>query len=424
MAYDFKRPDGAAMTRVLTRHPTDAPGVILRLAWLAGLSRGEIRDLTWPRVDFAAHALTLPDRTVPMDPELEACLLRRFQDHAADSDHVVITERDRRPMPPESVSRLARQALDAEGLAVSLKDLRQDFVIRALETHDWTWAARVSGMAVSTLRGDFAPYLQTAPARREDALSEMRESEYLLWRVVQSEGSSAVGLAVWMAWQLRMQPGEIAALDWSQVDFDENLLRLPDRSLSMGSRLRRLLLEAWDRQRELNPHAVFIAPTTGTAMDLSRLTTVVRTALIRGGLERVDLRTLSAWARREEESRALLELAARQGYLTVEDAMTALQTSKSAARSRVTRLRQEGRLTRVGVRYYPVEQVLPADGREDALRAYLMAHGSARRGELAELLHLPPKQAGRLLQELTARGVLVSEGRRYRLPPSEDVTLT
>lgn len=417
MAYDFKRPDGAAMERVLERHPTDPAGAILRLAWLAGLSRAEIRDLTWAQVDFDTMALTLPERTIPMEPSLADCLRRRQELYAAWSDHVVITDRDKRPMPPESISRMARTALDGEGIAVSLKDLRQDFVIRALETHDWTYAARVSGMAVSTLRGDFAPYLHAVPAPEGDALAGMRESEYLLWRVVQQEGSSAVGLALWMAWQLRMQPGEIAALTWSQVDFDENLLRLPDRALSMGSRLRRMLQEARARQPETE--AVFAAPATGRPMDLARLTTVVRTALIRGGLERVNLRDLSAWSRQEGETAALLSLAEERGSLTLEDAMTALSLTKSAARARISQLRQEGRLTRVGARYYPVGPVLPADDQPAAVRAYLLEHGSGRRADFAELLHLPPKQAGRLLRGMVDRGELLLTDRRYSLPPAE-----
>lgn len=127
---------------------------------------------------------------------------------------------------------LARTALDTEGQKVSLKDLRQDFVIRQLQTHDWTYAARVSGMAVSTLRGSFSQYFQ----ERQSAAPELPpDSEYLLWRIVQQEGGSVVGLALWMGWKLQMQPGEILNLTWSQVDLDRGLLRLPDREIPMGA---------------------------------------------------------------------------------------------------------------------------------------------------------------------------------------------
>ena len=66
MGYTFKRPDPAAMERVLTRFPYSPEGAILRLAWLEGLSREEIAALTWDQVQFEDNALTLPDRTVPL----------------------------------------------------------------------------------------------------------------------------------------------------------------------------------------------------------------------------------------------------------------------------------------------------------------------------------------------------------------------
>ena len=186
MGYTFKRPDPAAMERILTQFPYSPEGAILRLAWLEGLSREEIAALTWDQVQFEDNALTLPDRTVPLAPSAEDCLWERYRLYAQRDPHVIISDRYQRPMPPESVSRLARTALDTEGQKVSLKDLRQDFVIRQLQTHDWTYAARVSGMAVSTLRGSFSQYFQ----ERQSAAPELPpDSEYLLWRIVQQEGS-------------------------------------------------------------------------------------------------------------------------------------------------------------------------------------------------------------------------------------------
>ena len=41
------RPDAAAMERILENHTSDAVGVVLRLAWQAGLLRDEITNLTW-----------------------------------------------------------------------------------------------------------------------------------------------------------------------------------------------------------------------------------------------------------------------------------------------------------------------------------------------------------------------------------------
>ena len=413
MGYTFKRPDPAAMERILTRFPYSPEGAILRLAWLEGLSREEIAALTWDQVQFEDNALTLPDRTVPLAPSAEDCLRERYRLYAQREPHVIISDRYQRPMPPESVSRLARTALDTEGQKVSLKDLRQDFVIRQLQTHDWTYAARVSGMAVSTLRGSFSQYFQ----ERQSAAPELPpDSEYLLWRIVQQEGSSVVGLALWMGWKLQMQPGEIASLTWGQVDFDQNLIRLPDRTVSMGSRLRRLLLDAWDRRKDPAEPRVFTAPTTGRPMDLSRLTTVTRTALIRGGLEHVNLRNLHTWVRQGDRAQLLMAQAEEQGWLTREAVMERLGVSKSTARQYLLELREAGRLVRVGTRYYPAGAVADPDDHLDIIRAYLQEHGTGRRQDFIRLLGLEPEQGTLLLRRLTDRGELVLTGRHYTLP--------
>ncbi len=134
MGHTFNRPDEAAMLRILERHPHSPEGAILRLAWLEGLSRSEITELRWDQVDFEGKAIQLPDRTVPLEPSTEACLRERHVRCALRDPHVVISERSKKPMPPESISRLSRLALDSEGQKVNLMDLRHDFVIRQLQT--------------------------------------------------------------------------------------------------------------------------------------------------------------------------------------------------------------------------------------------------------------------------------------------------
>ena len=378
MGYTFKRPDPAAMERILTRFPYSPEGAILRLAWLEGLSREEIAALTWDQVQFEDNALTLPDRTVPLAPSAEDCLRERYRLYAQRDPHVIISDRYQRPMPPESVSRLARTALDTEGQKVSLKDLRQDFVIRQLQTHDWTYAARVSGMAVSTLRGSFSQYFQ----ERQSAAPELPpDSEYLLWRIVQQEGGSVVGLALWMGWKLQMQPGEILNLTWSQVDLDRGLLRLPDREIPMGSRLSRLLGDVCDHRKDPAQDRVLLTPGTGKPMDLARLSAV--------------------------------------GSLTREEVMDLLGVSKSAALKLLNQLRQDGAVVRIGGCYYPAGAVVLPEDQSAAVTAYLAAHGTAVRKELAELLNLPPAQCTALLRRMADRGELLLTGKRYALPPKE-----
>ena len=405
MGYQLNRPDPAAMERLLTRHPNSPEGAILRLAWLQGLSRAEITDLVWDQVDLDSKALLLPDRTVPLDPSTEACLRKRRTLYALRSDHVVVSDRGKRPMPPESISRLARQALNSEGQTAGLMDLRHDFVIRQIEERGWPYAARVSGMAVSTLRDAFSPYLRTARPQPPAPPADKDEREYLLWRIVQQEGSSPAGLALWMGWQLRMQPGEIAGLTWDQVDFARNLLRLPGGEVSMGSRLRRMLSETLARRKDPAEERVFTSPATGRPMERAQLTAAARTALLRGGLEGVSLRELCAEGRR-----------AAQGWLERGDVMRLLGVSRTAARQQLLRLREAGVLVRVGERYYPAGAVTPPEEQLAVIQTYLREHGSGRRQDFLRLLNVSPAQGTQILRRLTARGELILMGRRYTLP--------
>ena len=233
MAADYKRPDEAAMQRILERYPYSPEGAIIRLAWLQGLSRKELNQLTWDQVDFAGRALLLPDRTVPLDPSVEACLRAWYVRCAGNPECVAVSDRDQTPMRPESVSRLARQALNSEGLALCLLDLRRDFILRQIEVHGWSHAAQVSGVAAAALREEFLPRLRAANTLPEAPKVGRDEREYLLWRIIQQEGSSPAGLALWMGWQLRMQPGEIAGLTWDQVDFETQNLLLQDRTIPL-----------------------------------------------------------------------------------------------------------------------------------------------------------------------------------------------
>ena len=210
---DFvRRLDGQALERLLAECGDSVEGIIFRLAWKQGLTREEICSLTWSDLLFSEHQLCLPDRTVPLEPETEACLRRRAERWESVSPHVVISDRLRQQMPPESISRLARKAMNRAGIqGVNLMDLRHDFIIRQLETHDWPYVVRISGIAVPTLHACFSPYI---PQERAGTAEERQTGvdSFLMWKLLQAEGSSPVGLALWMSWKLGMRVQEIVDL--------------------------------------------------------------------------------------------------------------------------------------------------------------------------------------------------------------------
>lgn len=348
----FNRPDEPAMVRLLADERHTAAGIILRLAWKQGLTREEMQRLTWADIAPDEGGIHLPDRTVPLEEETASCLLDRYAFLDGVTPYVVVSDRRRQQMPRESISRLARQALDRAGIAsISLMDLRHDFIIRQLEAHDWPYVARISGIAVHTLYATFSDYLpRTQPAPAEDPPEAYA---FLLWKVLQSQGSSLVGLALWLGWKLGMQAREILALTWSQVDLDQGVIHLPDRDLSLGVTLRRLLRETWNRRcLDDDPH-VLLSPNSRRPVDQPRLSKLVRTALIRGGIEHVGLGDLCRQERREVDNARLLELAESQDAITRRDAMSLLNLSEAAAYERLRQLTVQGRLVRVGQELLP-----------------------------------------------------------------------
>ena len=74
--HTINRPDRETMARLLAEHQMNPAGTVLRLSWLAGLSREEIAGLTWGQVSFQDAQLDLPDRSVPMEEELSSYLRR------------------------------------------------------------------------------------------------------------------------------------------------------------------------------------------------------------------------------------------------------------------------------------------------------------------------------------------------------------
>ena len=167
----------------------------------------------------------------------------------------------------------------------------------------------------------------------------------------------------------------------------------------MGARLSRLLHEAWERQKALNEPKVFVAPTTGRPIDLSRISVVSRTAMIRGGLENFSLRALCTWAAAQKTGELLTAQAERQGSLVREDVMRLLNVSANTAWNCLNRLAESGQLEKVAV-----------------LRGYLAEHSIASRQDFVKLLHITPHQATNILKHMVERGELIRVGKRYQLP--------
>lgn len=416
-----RRLDEASLRRLLEREQTGPEALVLRLAWLEGLTREEIASLTWGQVSFLDDRLELPDRMVPLDREVRSFLWKLREAREAREEpgdpHVLLSARERKPMRLESISRIARLALDRGGMkGVRLLDLRYDWIIRCLDRMDWPEAARISGVEVATLQLRFSA---SAPARKAPKPPPVQVDEFKLWKLLQTERSTAAGLAMWLGWQLGLQAQEMIALTWGQVDFQEGVLRLPDRCVVITSALRRILEDEYRRRLpEEDPH-VLLTEQSRKPLDLPRLSRLTRAALIRGGLERVTLRDLKRDDCRDMEDERILQRALEQGFVSRGDVSEVLGLSKTATYARLRRLTEHGRLVRVGGKYYLPGTVVPPERHREAILEYLAEAGFAYRQDIVELLHIQPKQCTLVLHRMVEEGALIQLGQRYFLPEQE-----
>lgn len=409
-----QRLDSAAIGRMLKQERVGPESAVLRLAWLEGLTREEIAALTWDHVSFLDARLELPDRMVPLDPDLQPFLWKLWEAHRDDSPYVVLSSREHTPLRPESISRLARKALDRAGMqGVRLLDLRYDWILRQLERLDWPETARISGMAVASLQAHFAPAVPPAAESRQRESGQV--DEFKLWKLLQAEQDTPAGLALWLAWQLGLQGQEIIALTWDQIDFEANCVHLSDRDASLTSALRRMLEGIQNARRPGDDPHVLLTEQSRRPLDLPRLSRMTRAVLIRGGLERVALRDLRKDDGRTAEDNAILELVRDRGSVSRSDVVDLLRLSKSAVYGRLRRLTGQERLVRIGGKYYLPGTVVPPEQHQEAIQAYISEAGFAYRQDIVDLLHIQPKQCSLVLRHLVDAGALLQEGQKYYL---------
>ena len=418
--YVVNRPDEKAMEQALLENPGNAAGAVLRLAWQAGLLRDEIQRLTWEQVDFLDRCLVLPDRKVPIGQELADWLqvLRDGRDQSQET--VVLSDRDQRPLTPQSISRLARLALNKQGQTdVRLIDLRHDFVLRQLEEHDWQYVSRITGVEAAGLNVHFAGHLEekkisTRIHREESA----RIDEFALWKLLRTEGTSPAGIALWLTWQAGLRLEEIVALTWEQIQGD--CLRLPRREALLTSGTRQVLEELTAREGRKGP--VLTAPRSGLPYDRTRLSKLARAALIRAGLDDLTLRDLRVdYALRSGGAGQILSQVRRQGWTTRNEVRSLLNVSQAVAYHRLKQLVNRGQLTQVGARYYLPGTVVPPNSQEAALVKYLEREGFAYRQDVARLLGIDAGQCRPLLRRMLARGTLIQDRQRYMLNSRKDM---
>jgi Mn-dependent DtxR family transcriptional regulator len=173
------------------------------------------------------------------------------------------------------------------------------------------------------------------------------------------------------------------------------------------------VLERLSRGRDAG-ESVLLSPRAREPLRPDRLSKIARTALIRGGMDDVTLRSLRMDCQLRAGGEAqVVRYVQQNGYVTATALAELLGVSKKTAFARLKLLLRRGKLTRVGIRYYLPGTVVPADRQCGAVLAYLHQTGGAYRGDITELLHIGSSQCSLLLRRMVADGEICHEKQRY-----------
>ena len=148
-------------------------------------------------------------------------------------------------------------------------------------------------------------------------------------------------------------------------------------------------------------------------MDLARLSKLVQTALIRGGLEHTTLRDIRSAGERREDDRTLLEWTRARGSITRRDVMDLLDLSDTAAYFRLHRLAERRELEQVGRKYDLPGTVVPEEKQWEVISGYLREAGFAYCQDIAELLHISRRKTAGVLRRMVWDGRLLQFEKRY-----------
>ena len=413
------RLDEEALLRVLKRNKRMMVELAIRLAWQAGMTRPQIHALTWNQVSIDNAEIYLPTHTVPIHSELLECLKdHRNRPSSYSSEYVVLTD-GRRVHPSDvHISRAIGKALDEEETLkdVTVRDLRSDFIIRAVEKHGKTYALKVGNISMGTLHNVYGEYASHSCGNTEEKDSKPAEiDEARLMEFLVTEGTSAVSMALWLVWKQQIALREVASLTWEQVDFEKNIIRFSDGESQMHPVVAQLLKEIYDsREGGGDPH-VILSPKAKTAYRYEHLSAVIKTALVKKGLGPVNLKVLSLAEKNKAEDEKVISYLQEHPFITRKQADRLLGTTQHPTYTVFLRLAQRGKLVRVGDRYYLAGTVIPPEQHRQAICGYLKDVKSAAVSDIADLLHIEKRACAWILHGMVEEGLISLSGQIYSL---------
>lgn len=224
-----------------------------------------------------------------------------------------------------------------------------------------------------------------------------------------------VGLALALRWYMNVQLIEMMDMTWDNVDFEANVLHLPNRDVEINGAVRAQLELEWSRWKEGDDPHVLLTENSRKPMDGPYLSRRIRTVLIRGGVEHIPFRNFQRSTEKSVEKLKITALVKRKPGIVRSDVVKELGITDGVAYNRLREMVDDGELVRVASKYYLPGTVVPQEEQEQAVISYLRQYKSASYYDLRELLGLERKQCGRFLRKMVSEGKLKREGSRLWL---------
>lgn len=399
------------MNQLLWRHKSDLAGVILRLAWRAGLKRDEIHNLLWTQIDFDGALITLPGRSIPMDENTSAALKRWHELICVKVDpleYVVTSPRTKERLSLNMISITAQRALrKADIKDLSLEDLRYGFILRMREAHGDSYAIKMSGMTARAY-GKWLdiPMNELASHFVEDDTNY----DARVWNLLMKNREGSVAIALWLSQQANLPYREIVSLTWDDINFDDGTFCVQNETHFLLKEIISMLKkEKASRSVDDDPH-VILSPTKKAPMSESSLSVLLRDFMVKNGVGDVYVGDIKNRYRIDKEVEQIRRFAEENGFISSRTATAKLGISRGVVYDRFQRLVDSGELIRAGKGYVLAEKYIPNERWMDAVVRYVMENGSATISKTAEYLHITRDQAKQLLCDMEQKGILDSGG--------------
>ena len=413
---DLTAADEATLWSITKENPCTLASVAILLAWREGLTRGEIRALQWRDIDLEGMTLRAHERNVPVEADV-AELLRRCRETAAPDPDSYVANKGGAQVSEARLNVSARTALDDAGLAaVSLRDLRADFVHRMFAEHDAAYAMRVTGLSLSSYQHTYKKSYSNAPQRPKSTPT----ADDRLWDIMQRHREGSAGIALWLTQAAGLTEKEAVELTWDQFDGAHGVLHLARGDVLLIKELITILYNEENARSPTDDPHILLSPRARKPMNVSQLSTMLRQLLIREGAGGGSIADFRQGARAEGQRSRILSEAERRGSISRAETEALLDVRRATAAARLTELTESGALVRSGRRYLPADRGVPREKWRRAVCDYIRQRDGARIIEIADLLRVSKSTAGRLLLQMAEDGALVyvPAQRKYRLNPA------